>query len=191
MRKIIHIPIAHSYEEMCAFANIAGKKPERYEKREDAINKYLESIEAELKGMRIDRIYADTIYQDTEKGRKGFVEHYSKIGSKAHKIIVDLIQKGATLERTEDNILILEEHSWLHQYKKGNISFDLLAEFENENMKDRDEFIGKRIDETLKDGECGALFIGGNHNVILQEDIEVKSFKLPEMLLKNYYQRKS
>ncbi|MEK7220546.1 MAG: hypothetical protein AAB253_05060, partial [candidate division NC10 bacterium] len=43
-------------------------------------------------------------------------------------------------------------------------------------LRQRDEFIGRRIDETLKEGEVGILFIGLMHRVdrFLAPDIEVQ-----------------
>lgn len=191
MRKIIHIPVAHTYEEMCAFKDIVGEKPARFQEREDEIAKYLNTVERELNKTRIHKIYVDTVHQDTEQKRKEHIDYYLNLGSKTHGVINRLMQKGGRLEKTEDTILVFEGIRWANDYIRGKISFDLVADLRNDNLKDRDEFISKRINETLKDGDCGALFIGAAHNVVLPENIEVKHFKLPEILLKNPYQRKS
>ena len=46
-------------------------------------------------------------------------------------------------------------------------------------MAERDRFIAKTINQTLKDGEGGALFIGAFHNVLSEfhDDIEVTELK--------------
>ena len=46
-------------------------------------------------------------------------------------------------------------------------------------MAERDRFIAKTINQTLKEGERGALFIGAFHNVLpgFHDDIEVTGVK--------------
>jgi pheromone shutdown protein TraB len=49
-------------------------------------------------------------------------------------------------------------------------------QIKDELMQERDAYIAKAIDISLKDDETGLLFIGAAHNVIpeLAKDIEVK-----------------
>ncbi len=190
MRKVIYIPVAHSHKEMCAFEEMVGKKPDLFPERENEIAKYLNHVETELNKIEIHRIYVDTVHQNKEQKRKEHISYYLKLGSKMHGVINRLMQKGGILEKTEDTVLVFEGLSWANQYIEGNLSFDLVTDLRKDNLKDRDEFIGKRIDETLKDGECGALFIGGEHKPILSKDIIVEKMVLPDILLKNPYQRK-
>ncbi|TRZ55387.1 hypothetical protein D4Q76_00560 [archaeon] len=191
MRKLIHIPLAHTYEELCAFEKMIGKKPIRYPEREDEIERYLKNVEIELNKTKIHRIYVDTLFQDTEEERRNHINYYLKKGSKTHQLINNFMQKGGILEKTEDKILVFEGLSWANEYIKGNLSFGLVTDLRKDNLKDRDGFIGKRIDETLKDGECGALFIGGEHKPSFSKDIIVEKMILPDILLKNPYQRNS
>ncbi|MEK7845427.1 MAG: hypothetical protein AAB257_00495, partial [Nitrospinota bacterium] len=49
----------------------------------------------------------------------------------------------------------------------------------NRLLSKRDEFIARRINETLKDGETGVVFIGAYHNIkkYLHKDIQIKEIK--------------
>ena len=64
----------------------------------------------------------------------------------------------------------------------------------NKILEERDNYIAKRIGETLKEEETGILFIGAHHNIIdkLPEDIEVTELKERDKILKymkGYYFR--
>ena len=62
---------------------------------------------------------------------------------------------------------------------KASLRYKLI---ENKLLKERDNFIANRIDETLGDRETGILFIGAYHDVIpkLPQDIEIKEVKKTE-----------
>ena len=54
----------------------------------------------------------------------------------------------------------------------------------NKLTKERDKFVAKTIDETLKEGETGVLFMGSYHNIFpyLPKDIVVKQLKNREKI---------
>jgi hypothetical protein len=115
-------------------------------------------------------------------------------GSKNHQLVVLLVEKGATLEGTEDAALLLEEYNYIKAISQPNFltkKFDQKKTTETEEeikrsleeyreksralLQKRDDFIAARIDSTLKDGEIGILFIGVMHEVEkkLPDDIQV------------------
>lgn len=89
-----------------------------------------------------------------------------------YQIVRDLIQDGAQPEQTENPHLLKEEYEII----KEIFSAESTAEREQLSDKykhrlyelgnERDQFIGKKIEETLKDGCLGILFIGATHDVI-------------------------
>jgi len=103
----------------------------------------------------------------------------AKKGSRNHQILLRLAQQGAELVGTEDPQLLKEELTTIskevggersspEEYKKGVM----------ERLEKRDDFIARRINETLKPGETGILFIGMLHkvNTRLPKDIQVELF---------------
>lgn len=89
-------------------------------------------------------------------------------GSLNHKLVVELADRGARVEGTEDIALLLEE---VEAVKSGTLtpekSADLIAR--------RDAFIADRVDRTLRPGETGLLFLGLAHDALryLPGDIEL------------------
>lgn len=77
-------------------------------------------------------------------------------------IIEKLMERGAKIHGTESQALLIEEHNMWVNAKKG-ISPD--SRRKAELLIERDEFIAKRINETLPENEIGILFIGAAHKV--------------------------
>ena len=126
------------------------------------------------------------------------VQELVKMGSKNHQILMELIQLGAKLEGTEDPKLLLEEYAYLKNAladldkpevnpvrKDGALTPPSMARLSNRVkrryqrlaksiLQKRDSYIAQRIDETLREGETGLLFIGITHRVNekLPEDIK-------------------
>lgn len=103
-------------------------------------------------------------------------------GSRNYQIVRRLIERGATLEATEDPKMLLKEYKLIRRIADATTEREKTeAESQYEQMKEsllrnRDEFIAKAISSTLKDGEMGILFIGAAHDVRskLPEDVQVR-----------------
>ncbi len=145
----------------------------------DSIAAFLNSLEA--KGYKI---YQDGLIADGEMGMR-IVDEGVKEGSKNYQIISGLLERGATLVKTEDLSLVKKEYDSLSKIVRskssgGKIIASLRYKLlQRKLLKERDDFIAKRIDETLGDGEVGILFIGAYHDVIskLLQDIKVNEVK--------------
>ena len=155
----------------------------------DSISNYLDALEAN--GLKI---YQDGLVADGELGMKIIEDGVSK-GSKNYEIISRLIQRGAKLIKTEDLSIIMKEYNHvikMAQAKsfKERLMATLKYKFKKGKLlKERDEYIARRINETLHDGETGIIFIGAQHDIIprLSRDIEVLELKEREELQR--YQR--
>jgi hypothetical protein len=123
------------------------------------------------------------------------VADLAKKGSLNHRLLQQLIEKGASLMGTESAELLLEEYerakvaarSAIAGHSRGSrgsrpsgrgpasLPADTL-------LSRRDGFIAARINSTLREGETGILFLGMLHSLdnLLAEDIEVvKVRRLP------------
>ncbi len=126
------------------------------------------------------KIYQDGLPFDEGGKERELVERLASEGSLNHKLVKQLIDKGAILVGTESPDLLIREYNLAIQALKGPMSTDqetLVNSQREEILKQRDEFIAKRINQTLLPGETGILFIGMLHNVIplLDEDIKVET----------------
>ena len=147
-----------------------------------AIDKMWEGINKKLKVLKLDykrvKIYQDGLPvcgMELE-----IVKEIANRGGKNHKIVLDLLGKGAPLEGTDDTNLLLSEYNYIKTtIQEGKDSRGKSLENLKEKGKDilasRDRFIAKRINETLNDGWTGICFIGAGHKVdkYLPKDIKV------------------
>lgn len=97
-----------------------------------------------------------------------------------------LIEKGAVLVKTENLALVKQEYNHIARIARAKspeekevwtLRYKLA---QGKLLEQRDDFIAKRINETLGDGETGILFIGAQHKVSsrLPDDIEVVMVKV-------------
>jgi hypothetical protein len=130
------------------------------------------------------RVYQDGLLANGDIGLK-IVEEGLKSGSKNYEIISGLIRKGAVLVKTEDLDLVKKERDSLVELTAAKTKREKFTAYlkyrlsKNHLLKKRDRFIAGRINETLKEGETGILFIGAYHNIIpmLAKDICLKEVK--------------
>ena len=193
MRKLILIPIVHTPEEMGSAAQSLQKieiekvGKERWEENVRKIRNFWKEVEEALNRLKLDykkvRVYQDGLPNTSEELIKKIVDQTAEKGSINYQIVKKLIDRGAKIEGTEDTQLLLAEFNHvkkLIEAKSGTEKKKAMEEYDKAKkdlIDRRDGFIGKRIDETLKDGEVGILFIGAHHNVKakLPKDIIVKN----------------
>lgn len=197
MRKLIYIPIVHTMADMGSEAEALKREYlKRYGRRgwsrsRQAINDVWAGIRKRILALELD--YARVrIYQDGLPVCGRELEIASEVaarGSKNYELVIELLQRGAKLEGTESPDLLLKEHKLIKDITQAKdeaerqAAREAYAQESARILKQRDEFIGRRIDDTLKDGEVGILFVGLMHRVekILPKDIEVSYliYRLP------------
>lgn len=192
MRTLLYVPIIHTSADLGSLAKDVTKRGiadlgEEFWKRHErtvegfwnAIIKYFELVE-----VFSFKIYQDGMVAEGEIGQK-IVEEGLRSGSKNYELISGLLKQGAILVKTEDFRLVKEERDKLLALTQAKsitqksialIGYKLVK---NRLLNKRDEFIAKRIDETLKDGETGVIFIGACHNIkrYLPKNIQIKEIK--------------
>ncbi|HWR11650.1 MAG TPA: hypothetical protein VN445_07505 [Rectinemataceae bacterium] len=103
------------------------------------------------------------------------------MGSLNHRLLLRLKEKGATIMGTESAELLIEEYQLAKKIlEAGNAREAVITEAKHRETSDlllekRDAFIAARIDQTLRMGETGILFLGMLHNPAphLPKDIRV------------------
>ncbi|MBI5050781.1 MAG: hypothetical protein HZC11_07925 [Nitrospirae bacterium] len=192
MRTLIYVPVIHTSADLGSLAGDVTKRgiadlgeevwKEHIKTIEgfwDAISHYFNSID--VTDMKI---YQDGMIVAGEMGRK-IVEETAETGSRNHELLLSLLKRGAILVKTEVFKLVKEERDRLLAITQAKsiaqkiIAFIKYKLVKNRLLNKRDDFIAKRIDETLNNGETGLVFIGAYHNLKerLPNDIQIKEIK--------------
>jgi hypothetical protein len=191
MRDLIIIPIVHnsvdmgSAKEGLEIDSIAKIGKDRWEENQRRIDNFWNEVEEAIDALDLNyskvRVYQDGMPCGGELGGR-IVREVADKGSRNYQIVRKLIDVGASLEATEDPKMLLKEYEHIKRFADATTEQEKMeAELQYEQIKekllhDRDEFIARAVDSTLKDGETGVLFIGAAHDVAskLPQDIEVK-----------------
>lgn len=194
MRRLIYVPIIHSDADLGSLATTLVKHStavlgmRRWKRHEKTVCEFWEAAAAYFRLSEFGelKVYQDGLVADGEIGKR-IVEEGARRGSRNYKLILELLEHGAELRKTEDPSLLLQEQ----QNLRRSMLPESAAEEENNAeryqserdrlMAERDRHIADTINATLKEGELGALFIGAQHNVMsrLAEDISVEAYKDP------------
>jgi len=197
MRKLIYVPIIHMSADMGSIAKqvdkrgIAGFGEEFWKgHREtisgfwDVISHYFDYIDMDTRNRKKMKIYQDGMIAEREVVQK-IVEEGIKSGSKNYELVLRLLKRGAILVKTEEFKMVKEELDRLLAITKAKSTSKKLFAFikyrliKNRLLSKRDEFISRRIDETLNQDETGILFLGAYHNIKkrLPKDIQIIELK--------------
>ena len=164
-RMLIQIPRFYSKDE---FKNISASIPEDYEEKSEEYWNYIEEkIRPLMKHVK--KVYLETLVKDGKEGIKIAEKIFDTKGLKIFQI---LLENGAKLQVTEDPALIMEASSW-QEIMEDKPDLNVVIEMLQENLKERDNYIAKTIDKTLKDDEMGLLVIESTHKLDFQADIKV------------------
>ena len=176
------IPIVHSEKEMGSLKSDISDMIDRKfgkEKRDqhrkdvalfwDNLRTIINAVLANLDGTAI-RIYQDGIPIGGEIGAK-LVAMGAQDGIPNHQIVLSIIEHGGVLEKTENPALLKEEYEIIKAVVNAKTDSEREALSEKHKHRlyeltiERDKYIAQRIEESLKDGQYGMLFIGATHNV--------------------------
>lgn len=186
MRRLLYVPIVHDEADIGSAgaalalrsARLAGRR--RWARHQQVLDRFWQQVGAFLDRFEANglRVYQDGLPAGGEVGQR-IVQEAAARGSRNHRLVLHLLERGAQLCQTEDPALLWRERQRLlepsgqggEERSEGN---GLLAE--------RDRFIAGAINATLREGEAGILFIGAYHDVTpyLAEDIAIEAVKEPE-----------
>jgi len=197
VRTLLYVPIIHTSADLGSLAKEVTQRgikdlgEEIWKKHEETVlgfwnilMKYFDSIE--VAGVKI---YQDGMIANGEIGQK-IVEEGVRSGSKNYEVISRLLQKGGVLVKTEDFHFVREERNRLLKITQATTIVGKLLWLirykltKNSLLNKRDNFISKRVDETLNEGERGIIFIGAYHNIKhrLSGDIKIIEIKDSEKI---------
>jgi hypothetical protein len=152
-----------------------GKEPEpEYRER---YSRYWAEVELqigelELRLGRISRIYHELVPAGGEQGIKAIKE----LNERSCQVIEVRVGGGAQLEATEEAGLLTEFMDWTKCLTVGLQNQKVVVKvYESylEAGRKRNEYIARKIDETLKPDEIGIVFMREGHQVQFPPDIQV------------------
>jgi len=203
MRKLIYVPIIHMGADLGSIADhvdkrgIAGFGEEFWRRHRETISGFWDSISNYFANLEVKdfKIYQDGLVADGEIGQK-IVEEGVKAGSKNYEIIDGLVKRGAILVQTEDFPLVKEERDRIVKITEAKTTTEKIIAYlkyklaKNRLLRKRDNYIAKRIDETLTGREKGILFMGAYHSIIPKLSKEIQITEIKEVKKIRDYQRK-
>jgi hypothetical protein len=185
---LIYFPIVHTQADMGALkesvARATLKKVGRagLARKTTVIDRIWTDIEAAIDDLALsfDRV---RLYQDGLPvcGREAeIVTELAQAGSRNHKLLLRLMAQGAVLMGTESGDLLVQEYQLARQSlttrppRAAAVAASRRA-LSEALLQRRDQFMAQRINDTLKDGETGILFLGMLHSVErrLHPDVKV------------------
>ncbi|NQS88989.1 hypothetical protein HQ584_04285 [Patescibacteria group bacterium] len=179
MKKLLYVPIIHMEADLGSVASVINKRSsqvcgkEHWNKHKKTVSGFWDSIATFFDHLNTPdlKIYQDGLMVNGKLGKR-IIEEGAGKGSKNHQIILKLMEKGAKIMKTEDIHLLKKEYDSLIRLSQTKSPIERILAYigyklrKNPLMEKRNKFITQRINETLKDGEVGALFIGVYHNVL-------------------------
>src|SRR3972149_7149881 len=171
-KKLYLVPLVYSGEEA-------------FDEYKEKCSRYWQQVAEQLtnlasKSGRVNRVYHESIFQCGEDGMKAM----ERLNPSSYQIAKTHCDNGAIFETIEERELFEEVMDWQRCLMLGFISDKVaskVSEFYVEAAKKRNEFMAKKISETLKDDEAGLLFIREEHSVQFPGDIEVFSIFPPAL----------
>lgn len=177
-RTLIYFPIVHTQTDMGALkesvAQATLKKVGRagLARKTAAIDQMWTDIEGAVDALALsfDRV---RLYQDGLPvcGREAeIVTELAQAGSRNHQLLLRLMAQGAVLMGTEEGDLLVQEYQLARQSlttrppRAAGLAAQQQA-LSQALLQRRDQFIARRINETLKNGETGILFLGMLHSL--------------------------
>ncbi len=197
-RTLIHVPIVHTQADMGALSESIQRLKMRklgrkgWERNVNLVNKLWTQIEQAIQSLALSyervRLYQDGL---PVCGRElEIVTELAKAGSRNHQLLLHLREQGATIMGTESSELLVEEYQLVKElFVPGLRGVSASGEAPRRALRDsllrrRDQYIARRISDTLLRGETGLLFLGMLHSVEPWVDKDIRVVRQTHQALK-------
>jgi hypothetical protein len=128
----------------------------------------------------VDRVYNDSLPLGGEAGGE-LIAKIAAAGSRNYQLLQALVAKGAQLEATEDPRLLQEEVEHIQRIVNAPSPQEkttLASQYRQrlwDLIQERDRYIARQINRSLRDGERSLIFLGASHDIrpYLDHDIVV------------------
>ena len=150
-----------------------GLPEDYYEK----LNKYWEQVKKQIEELvsklgEVTKVYHELISLSGEKG----ADSVKDLNEQSYNIIKSYLDKKAQFEALEEPDLLMEYMDWSRCLMIGLQNPKVISKIYESYLdtgKKRNEYIARKIDETLKEDEIGVMLMRENHQVQFPSDIQV------------------
>ncbi|MGD0140392.1 MAG: hypothetical protein ABSD28_16100 [Tepidisphaeraceae bacterium] len=178
-RRLYYVPILHSGAELGGLEEDVRRRmgEEVFQQRQSVINAAWDRVEMWASTLE-PSLARYKLYQDGLPlcgKEEQIVRDLAARQSRNHRLLLRLIERGATLLGTESPELLVSEYELAKAILSPDADRKALEPVAADLLAKRDAFIAQRINETLGEGEFGILFVGLLHNVHrgLMPDVEL------------------
>ncbi len=178
-RSLIWIPIIHTQVDQGSMSDTVrelyvrklGEK--KWDQHVRAVESKWRRITETIQDLELDYAHV-RLYQDglpVSGHEAAIVRDLAHAGSRNHSLLLELMDKGASLTGTESPELLVEEYELAQQVlvslegRKVGAAARGYHERSKRLLERRDRFIAGRIHDTLQPGETGLLFLGLLHSL--------------------------
>jgi hypothetical protein len=177
MRHLFYVPIIHTQADLGSLGPVIQRSAaelqasESWAEKQRTIEALWVDIRAEVLALPISwrktRIYQDGL--PICGNELAIVKDTAGKGSPNHRLLIELVERGATLMGTEDPRLLVREYQRMQRIVKlaqaplNQAVFKEIKRAGEELLRLRDVFMAERILSTLDSDETGILFIGLLH----------------------------
>jgi hypothetical protein len=202
MRKLFFVPIIHTPADMGTIGTLlsetsaAALGKELWDEHQKTISRFWDSVSRFFNSLQICnfKIYQDGLVAAGDDGLK-IVNEGVRLGSVNYEIISGLLRRGAILIKTEDIALVQREYNYIKKITSAKSTrerdtFALRYKLaQHKLLEDRDNFIARTIESTLKEGDRGVLFIGAYHEVLAKLPVDIRIVQVKEVTKVREYHR--
>ncbi|MHA1798088.1 MAG: hypothetical protein ACTSVY_06525 [Candidatus Helarchaeota archaeon] len=142
------------------------------------------------KSVPINKIYFEALDIGTESAIKVVKKMLQRI--RPYERILDyLLEHGAVLQKTEDEVLLNESLAWLEGINSLQ-GFEIDVELYLESLRERDEYISSWIQIDLKENENAVIFLSYERKISLKKPFKLIKIRPPvvddlEKMVKKIY----
>jgi len=192
MRTLIYVPIIHPSADLGSLSSeiaergIAALGKEAWARHQETVAGFWRAVWEYCDGIQARgvKIYQDGMVAEGPLGRR-IAEDSAAVGSLNYQLVLNLLDRGACLVKTEKFDLVKREYDGLVAMTRAKTMVSRLIAVARYKLiktillRQRDAFIAGTINETLESGETGILFIGALHKVAgwLAPDIQTEEIK--------------
>jgi hypothetical protein len=164
-------------ERRLFYVPLVGVWLEAQKDRADAYNRYWEQVETHLQNLErklggVKRVYHEFLLVSGEEG----LNLVKAMSASSTACIEPRLKQGASIEHLEDTAILSEFLDWSRCISLGLQSQaareKVQADYTSANQR-RNDYIIRRIDETLQPGESGILFMREDHQLQFPSDIQI------------------
>lgn len=179
MRRLIWIPIIHTQADLGSLSESVREVYVRkighgkWQEHARAVEEMWREIRTAVHSLSLTwnqvRLYQDGLAHCGHEVK--IVNDLAHAGSENHRILLDLMARGASITGTESPELLLQEYELARRVmtSREEGAQARAAQLYNEKSQNllarRDSYIAQRIDETLRPGETGLVFLGMLHSL--------------------------